>query len=150
MSWVLNTAPLVLLAPDTYTGTGVGPVVRSDEIQRSRTMLLVCNVTAFSGPAMPTPTLDVAVQAKYNTKYINIARFSRFVAPILGQRSLAIGEVNFGALPALEVEAAEDPPVGTGLLILNYPWITDVRIKFTISGLPANSFTFGVETYLFS
>ena len=128
-----------LLASASRTSSASGADVTSDLIKEASALLLIVNVTAQSGT---TPTLDLAIQAKIGTNYVNLARFSQYGAAtglkgINVKRDLAF---------STELVPASDPAVGSGLLVNNHDLLDTLRAKWLLGGTTPN-YTFSVDIY---
>lgn len=128
-----------LLASAARTASGAGTDVVNQDLERASALLLVLDVTAQAGV---TPTLDVAVQAKIGSDYVNLARFSQTGAAT-GKKGVTVKrDLAFST----ELAPAADPDVGTGLLVNNHDWLDTLRVKHAIAGTTP-SYTFSVVAY---
>lgn len=130
---------ITLLASGSRTADGVEADVTSALLSGARGLLLVCDVTAQSGT---TPTLDVAIQAKFGSQYTNLARFSQYLGAT-GTKAINLKrDLSF----ATEITLEADPAVSTGLLVNNHDWGSILRVKYAIGGTTPD-FTFSVVAY---
>ena len=132
-------AAVTLLASAARTASGAGSDVTDTKHERATALLIVLDVTAQSGT---TPTLDVVIQAKIGSNYVNLCRFSQYGAAT-GQKLINVKrDVSFATEPA----PAADPAVSTGLLINNHDWLDTLKVKYAIAGTTP-SYTFSVTLY---
>lgn len=131
--------PATLLASAARTASGAGGDVLDKSLEFASALLLQINVTAQSGTS---PTLDVAIQAKIGSNYVNLGRFSQYGAATGAKGVLVKRDLAF----TTELAPAADPVVGTGLLVNNHDWLDTLRVKYTIAGTTP-SYTFSVVAY---
>lgn len=134
MNRILN--PITLLPLTARTASGAGSDFQEGSIGSAQSLLFELDVTAQSGG---TPTLDVAIQAKMDGQYVNLARFSQ-TAAATGKK---VVHVHRNRAAAAETVLAADPVVGTGYLAGDFEWLDTLRVKYTIAGTTP-SYTFSV------
>jgi len=138
---IRNTLSAATLhASGAETTDAAGSDVTNVLFQQASALVFVLDITAQSGTS---PTIDLAIQAKYGSFYGNIARFFQKGGVTTKHGLFVKKDVTYTTEETLEV----NPAAGTGALNVDgMTWLDIIRCKWDLGGT-SPSFTFSLVVY---